>query len=127
MQVQAINNNYNKSSFGARYTVKGNKHEVNEVFEIAKKYTDIVCNGNIMLHHNSDIILICTDKTSKKGISNLKKTIDPWTQYPEFLHLPLNIQLNKIFGKIGAKDVKEYKASEILNNPNFDFIEGIIK
>ena len=79
-----------------------------------------------MLHYNPDIILFCTDKASKSANRALQKTFeaDPFTLYPEFLKNPLDTQLQKIFND-KAKEVKQYDASEILRNPNFDFMEGV--
>ena len=125
MKVHSINNNYGNPNFGTRYTVKGNKDEVRQVFDMVKKNIKVKPYWNLMLHYNPDILLICTDYESRTANWKLQKNFDedPFRLYPEFLKNPLDIQLQEIFEE-GAKDVKQYDASEILCNPDFDFKKG---
>ena len=129
MQVQKVqNNNCNRQNFGATYIVKGDKDLVSEFYNQANKVINITGSGNLMLHYNPDIMLICTDKASRAANQALQEICNknPNKLYPEFRQLPLNIQLQKIFGH--EKDnIKEYNAEEVLYNPKFDVVEGIIK
>ncbi len=128
MQVQRIqNNNYNQT-FASKYVVKGNQKEINSFMCKVSEFIDTnVCSSHIMLNYNPDVVLICTDKASKEANMALQNSFTtPFKSYQKFVKLPLDVQLKKIFGG-GAKDVKQYDAKEILESPNFDYIEGIIK
>ena len=131
MQVQRIsNNNYNKQNFGARYIVKGNITAVRAFYEQANKFIKIKGEGNLMLHYNPDIMLVCTDEASRNAMQKFQNKCNknPNKLYPEFRQLPLNIQLQKIFRhKHKQGNIIEYNAKDILNNPDFDVVEGIIK
>ena len=129
MQVQRIsNNNYNKQNFGAMYIVKGNTTAVRAFYEQANKFINIKGEGNLMLHYNPDIMLVCTDEASRNAMQKFQNKCNknPNKLYTEFRQLPLNIQLQKIFGHKQG-NIIEYNAEDILYNPNFDVVEGIIK
>lgn len=128
MQVQRVqNNNYNQT-FASRYVVKGTQKEINSFMYKVREFIDIeVCSSHIMLNYSPDMVLICTDQASKEANLALQNSFKiPFKSYQRFAKLPLEVQLKKIFGD-GAKDVKQYDAKEILESPNFDYIEGIIK